>query len=255
MFSKMLLGALAFVSFFGGAEAMKLVPFSHSFAPTKSEGTIQYYLTNTSNETMAFEVAVFKREQDEKGNDKPLVKDESSFVVFPSKVVVGPKKTRIVKVKWIGNEEFTKNPGREQAFRVSFEQFFVSFDKKKKKKGVSITMKLRLLASLFMTPENAQEKIVVLSNCVKDGDVVIRVRNEGTKRILGKDIKTEVVVFGERKCLGEVLSSSDRDGSVLAGAERVFIVKKEKKTVSCKSVSGNNKTRSGSNEPVSSNRK
>lgn len=241
MFCKMLLGVLAFVSFFGGAEAMRLVPFSHSFAPTKSEGTIQYYLTNTSNETMAFEVTVYKREQDEKGNDKKLVKDEESFVVFPSKIVVGPKKTRIVKVKWVGNEEFAKNPGREQAFRVSFEQFFVDFDKKKKKKGVSVTMKLRLLASLFMTPDSAQEKIVVHSTCVKNGDVVIRVKNEGTRRVLGKNIKNEVVVFGEKRRLGEVLSSSDKDGSVLAGAERVFVIKKVNLITSCKTKSGTQK--------------
>ena len=90
------------------AEALTVVPFVHSFDPEdKNEKTFQYYVENKTDDFLAFEISVFRRKMDKKGNDI-LEKDTESFMLRPSQIIIPPRSYRNVKVKWKGNDEFKK---------------------------------------------------------------------------------------------------------------------------------------------------
>ncbi len=217
--------SLFFICCLSETFAMKIVPFVHSFAPVKGESTIQYFLTNNSSEKMAFEVLIFKRKQNIKGEDV-LEKDDESFVVFPSQVIIPGNSSRSIKVKWVGNKEFEKNPQKEQAFRVSFEQFHIDFKNKRQKiKGASLEIKLRMLASLYMTPKGAAPNLKIVSVTKKTNEIyVIRVKNEGNSRISTNAMTNTVVVFGKERQFKDVISKNDINSVVMPQSESEFIV-------------------------------
>jgi fimbrial chaperone protein len=202
-------------SFLLELHALEVVPFIHSFAPVKGEDTIVYYVTNKLDECVAFEVSVFSRAQDENSADI-LEKDEDSFAVYPSQIIIPPHGRQSVKVKWLGNEKFKKNKAIEQAFRVRFEQFHVDTEQKRrsKKLGATIVISFRIFTSLYMTPESAKEKIEIISN----NGAVIEIKNTGTKRI---SIDKASIMVGDKN-LKDILAENDKKAVLLPGAKRKF---------------------------------
>ncbi|MDR0406877.1 MAG: fimbria/pilus periplasmic chaperone [Holosporales bacterium] len=204
--------------------AMGVIPFVHSFNPGK--GNVQYSLTNSNSEPIAFEVRIFKRKHNMKGEDI-LEKDTNSFTVFPSQVIVPGNSSRNVKVKWIGNKDFQNNSNQEQAFRVAFEQFHISLDKKKPKNGATLDIRLRVLASLYMTPAGAQERFKVVSVKENGNGYSIRVKNEGTAHGSTDKLDADVSVFGKKYALKNILRKEDQGTVILAGGEREYVVTQE----------------------------
>jgi P pilus assembly chaperone PapD len=218
---------------------MKVMPFIHSFAPVKGEKVIQYSLTNDGDRPVAFEIIIFRRNQNIKGEDI-LQKDEESFTIFPSQVIIPGHGTRNIRVKWIGNGDFEKNPRREQAFRVLFDQFHIDFKQKKpRKSGAALNIKLRMLASLYMTPKNARKSLTVTSVKEKmiNGEkvAVIRMKNDGASRCSVGEINPELRLFGRKCFLGDIIGKGDRDCIIISGCEREFIVKEA--TVKARAIS------------------
>jgi fimbrial chaperone protein len=198
--------------------ALEIMPFIHSFDPETKESAFQYYVTNKGNSLLAFEISVFIRTQ-ENGVDI-LTKDDDSFAVFPSQIIIPPHTKRTVKVRWLGNENYKRNKNMEQAFRVCFDQFPINMTPKKQpreqSRGASIVISLKIMSSLYMTPEGAAEKLELVS-ISKDGSVMT-VRNVGTKRasINKMTIKIKGIY------LKDLLGKGGRDTVILAGATREF---------------------------------
>jgi len=204
------------------AGALTVVPFVHSFDPEdKNEKTFQYYVENKTDNFLAFEISVFRRKLDRKGNDI-LERDTESFLVRPSQIIIPPRSYRNVKVKWKGNKEFEKNPGKEQAFRVVMTQFPVNLSRKKEKEQqASIQVVYVIKTSLYATPKTAKSDLKIVS---KEGNVIV-LKNEGNRRA---ELRRSNLMIDNEK-ITDLVESSDVDTVVMAGDIREYTKKKKTK--------------------------
>ena len=195
--------------------ALKVVPFVHSFNPEdRNESSFQYYIENSTDDYMAFEISIFKRRLDRNGQDI-LEKDDESFTIYPRQIIIPPHSHRSVKVQWKGNKEFTANPNLEQAFRVRMEQFPINKDQKKApRKTANIQVTYEIKASLYATPKDAKEHLTI----VKSDSKTIVIRNSGTKR--GEPITSNLNVNGTK--IVDLISQDESHSVVMPHSERVY---------------------------------
>jgi hypothetical protein len=196
-------------------------PFSHSFVPSESGNVVQYTVTNGFAHPVAFEVRVYKRKQDKKGNDVLEPVDPKKIVIMPRHLILGPYAKRNFKLKYKG-----RDPLIEESYRVMITHHDINFDKEEEKKVSGIKFKLQAGASLHVTPAGAKpviEVVSVISSSVS-GKLVfsINVRNRGNKRAKIKELRNPVKIFGDTYELCDVLKKEDKEGVILAGAERIF---------------------------------
>ena len=206
-----------FVSVFSAVlntEALTVVPFIHSFDPqNNNEKSFQYYVENKTDDFLAFEISVFRRKLDKKGNDM-LERDTDSFLVRPSQIIIPPHTYRNVKVKWRGNDEFKKNPNKEQAFRVMMSQFPVNLNKKEEKNQTTIQVVYEIKASLYATPKNAKPDLKIVSENTK----AIVLKNDGNRRAELK--KSNLVIRGKK--ITELVKPDDVDTVIMAKSSREY---------------------------------
>lgn len=200
--------------------ALEVVPFVHSFDPVQDGNSFQFYITNKTNDIIAFEVSAFSRKHNERG-EEALEKDDESFVIFPSQIIIPPQTQRTVKVKWIGNRLYEKNKNIEQAFRVLFDQFPVNLHTKKLLAAVngpstSVDIRFRVLTSLYITPKGASGHLEV----VKDTGTNIVIKNTGTKRISISEDTQNITVNGKK--LKDIVDKNQLETVILAGETRIF---------------------------------
>lgn len=208
---------------FFNAKALTVVPFVHSFDPkNNNEKTFQYYIGNKTGDFLAFEISVFRRKLDKRGNDI-LERDKKSFMLTPTQIIIPPHSQRSIKVKWRGNEEFKKNPNMEQAFRVVMSQFPVNLNKKQKKNQASIQVVYEIKASLYATPKDAKPDLKLAYENAK----VIALKNDGNKRAEIKD--SNLIIRG--KNITDFVKRGDLDTVVMPGNIREYT----KKSISTKS--------------------
>lgn len=213
--------------------AVRISPFVDAFDPTtdpndhvtEKKKEFTYFITNKMNETIAFEVTVFRRLVDKDGNEK-LIKDEDSFAVFPSQLIIAPHKERVVKLRWIGNKDFEKNPRREQSFRVSIKQFHINLNPfQKKKRGSSVEIGIQAMTSLYMTPGSSRADPVITKIQILPNELArVSVENRGTRRIDYNCIKTEISLQKYKGPLLKILPDNDKDGAIQPGETHEFVI-------------------------------
>ena len=218
---RMLMLAAGLCSYVSYSNAMNIEPFTHSFVP--AEKTTQYTLQNKNDIAIAFEITICRRAYDLIGKES-LTKDENSFVVFPTQVIIPAKSSRRIKVKWIGNDEFQKNPKCEQAYRVIFDQYYINLDEKQKKqKGACLEVRLQMIASLYMTPKGAVENLQVDNvKQISSSKFKVTLCNLGTKRAFAEQCKASAMFAGKRFNIADVLNKKDYKEIIMAGSKREF---------------------------------
>jgi len=132
------------------------MPMSYSIEGGGKNNTALFTVQNDSSEPLAIQLEVKLRKMDLLGIEKhPETED---FLVFPDQLILGPKKRRVIKVKWLRGE--VKDV--ERAFRLIAEQLPIDV-KKNKRSGSDIKILLRYVAALYVTPKDKITKIVVES--------------------------------------------------------------------------------------------
>lgn len=218
---------------------VSVIPFIHSFdSDEKGEQTTQYYIGNDSDDFMAFMLTIHRRHQKSDGSDI-LEKDENSFVVMPSQIIIPPHTQRTVKVRWMGNKEYRDNPKIEQAYRLCIDQFpikmklekvakkgkngddkeqlVLKMPKEKKKKGMAqIQVSYKIWTSLYATPKDSASDMVVERTDAQS----ITIKNKGTRHGELKEIRN---VMCDGRPLETWFDAADLEKVVLAGASRRFI--------------------------------
>lgn len=217
-------------------QGLRVCPFVYQIDPgmdeqhsdshgNKFEREFELFVTNNMDRTIAFEASVFRRFTDKNGKET-LEKDDDSFQLFPQQLIIPPHAERTIKVRWIGNDEYKKNPNIEQAFRISLEQFYIKLGKEKKKRerGASVDVKLRVLTSLYVTPHKSQAKILVKNVSINGGKATIKIVNNGTRhQSLGR-VETNISLRGKEYALCDLINKGDRDSSIQPGEERTISV-------------------------------
>lgn len=212
--------------------SIQISPFIYSFDPTndaedksvEKKNEFTYSITNRMDETIAFEVTVFRRYVDRNGNER-LEKDDDSFTVFPSQLIIAPHKMRVVKLRWLGNEELKKNPHKEQAFRVQIKQFHINLNPfQKKKRGSSVEFNIQVMTSLYMTPGLSKANPIVTNvQILPNGLAKISVINKGNRHVSFKGLKNEVSLPDYKGPLFKILDA-EREGAIQPGQNYEFVV-------------------------------
>lgn len=205
--------------------ALTIVPFVHSFDPKdNNKKTFQYCIENKTEDSLAFEITVFRRKLDKKGHDI-LEKDKDSFKLIPSQIIIPPHKQQSIKVKWKGNDEFYKNPNKEQAFRVVMSQFPVNLNKKKDKRQASIQVVYEIRCSLYATPKDAKPDLKVAYENAK----IIALKNDGNRRA---ELRKSTLVIRNKK-VTDLVKPEEIETVIMPGDIREYN-KREISTVQAK---------------------
>ena len=216
--------------------ALRVSPFVYDFDPTNDAQSEEnsgvekkkefvYNITNKANQSIAFDIVVYRRYTDKNGTEK-LVPDSDAFLVFPSQLIIKPHEERCVKLRWVGNKDFEKNPHQEQAFRVAIKQYRINLNPfKKEKKGSSVEFNLQVNTSLYMTPGKSKSlaKVIKIEK-FSNGLSRVYVRNDGNRRITYGMISAEISIPGYKGPLNKVLNRDSSEGSLQPGEVHEFVV-------------------------------
>lgn len=221
-------------------QAMRLVPFVHSMCLDDGEYVVEYELTNKMEQPLAFEIKIYLRKLDNNGYELQLDindKDTDSFVAFPAQIIMPAQSSRRIKLRWIDSKQKLV---KEKAYRVAFSQYTMDFIKKKNKNDkASLEIRLRVVASLYVTPKNAKSNLVVDGIMSSGENHIIVVKNNGTKRaILGKMDHIKVKINGEEYFLKDILNPTDLESAVLADQTKNLLVSSDQLSKAVKISSG-----------------
>ncbi|MDR3151464.1 MAG: hypothetical protein LBT67_01255 [Holosporaceae bacterium] len=212
------------------SNAIGVSPFSKSVVPSIDGNSVQYTLTNNFDHVIAFEIRIKVRRQKIDGTDDLTGPDDNVCTIYPRHIIVKPKSKRHCILKIVGGD-----PEKEKAYRVIFTQHNVNFSGAEANQAtIAMEIKLQAVASLYISPAEKIRKIRVVSveKQTTDGQdlFLIHVKNVGNTRVLTKDMKEIVLVFGKKLQIKELLAH--REGVVLAGSEVIYSVTQEDMTAS-----------------------
>ena len=197
-------------------------PMSQSIDLSENQKGTQYLIENSTSEPMAVELSVQERSMDSKGEE--TLTDTKEMMILPPQMIVPPGDKRTVRVNWIGKEA----PKSEKNFRVIAEQLDLDVNQKPKKKG-GVKMLLKYMATLYLTPKDADAKISIPEFTSTEKDLKLVIENTGNKH---KILQSPKIIF-EHDGKKTEFHSSDLKGvageNVLGNSKREFVVSTNKK--------------------------
>ncbi|MDO9183676.1 MAG: fimbria/pilus periplasmic chaperone [Bacteriovorax sp.] len=195
---------------------------SSSIGTKADEASSLYYLENDSEQPIAVQVSLARREMDLNGIEtNPKINNELS--VYPSQLIIPPNEKRSVKVAWVGKDK----PTKELAYRLIAEQLPIDLERNKNKKA-SIKVLLRYVAALYVK-DDVFNSDVILKNISKDNkQVSIEFENCGKKHQVLANLNLK---FSDEKKKKEIIFTADElrgmtGENILAESKRVFVFPK-----------------------------
>jgi fimbrial chaperone protein len=191
---------------------------SSSIEIKKNASSSLYFLENDSDQAIAVQVSLAKREMDINGvESNSKVSDE--LTVYPTQLIIPPNEKRSVKVSWMGSVV----PTKELAFRIIAEQLPIDLEKNKSKKA-SIKVLLRYVAALYVKAEDYNSDIKITEIKTNDKKVSIQVENNGKKHQVLANLNLKFIDDKNKKEV--LLEAADLKGmsgeNILADSKRVF---------------------------------
>ncbi|WPU63916.1 fimbrial biogenesis chaperone [Peredibacter starrii] len=202
--------------------------FSFTFSPMsqtidlgEKQKATQYLIENDSDQKMAIELSVKERAMNEKGEETLTATTE--MAIFPPQIIIQPGDKRTIRVSWTGKDI----PTAEKNFRVIAEQLDLKVDAKSKNKS-GVKMLMKYMATLYLTPEDAEEKLSITSFEKKGNEVSITIENSGNRHKILADPK--ITFANDNKKV--LLEKNDLIGiageNVLGNSKRIFVIKTTK---------------------------
>jgi fimbrial chaperone protein len=186
----LLLFALYFLTI-PSSHAFKLVPILMEFEPAGRGANRAFRLENDSNSTVAIEVSMLTREVNLDGveSNEPA---EDEFLVYPPQVLLGPKQTQTVRVRWLGDP----NPEKELAYRIVAEQLPVNLESEQRS-GARINVLIRYIGSVYIAPKGAKADVVLESavsktNAAGEAGIELIFHNRGTARAMLQELRLTI---------------------------------------------------------------
>lgn len=205
--------------------AFKFSPMSASIGVKGSDSSSLFYLENDSNQPIAIQVSLAKREMDINGVEtNSKIGDELN--VYPTQLIIPANEKRSVKVYWSGKEI----PLKEMAYRLIAEQLPIDLEKNKNKKA-SIKVLLRYVAALYVKAEDYSSEVSIKEIKTFDKKISIEVQNAGKKHQVLANLNLK---FLDEKKHKEILFKSEElkgmsGENVLANSSRIFSFPREGK--------------------------
>lgn len=211
---------LFFVVYISHATAFSFAPMSSTIGNSGAEAVITYTVSNDTDKKIAVTIKAMHRLIDANGAETTTPANES-FLIFPSRVVLNPMTSQLVKVQYRGPSAIL----REAAYRIVAEQLPVDFTKSD---GSAVNILLTYVAALYVSPSNALADVVVMdavgSEYQNKRGIVITLKNKGTKHAMIAEPIVQIrqgPIFVE---FAEEATSAINGQNILAGGERVFFL-------------------------------
>ncbi|MFA6236742.1 MAG: fimbria/pilus periplasmic chaperone [Bacteriovorax sp.] len=191
---------------------------SATLGTTSKDNSALFYLDNDSDQPIAVQVSLAKREMTLEGVELNS-KTSGEFILYPSQLIIPASEKRSVKVTWTGKEV----PSKELAYRLISEQLPIDLEKNKTKKA-SIKILLRYVAALYVGQEDFASAISVDEIKTADKKVLIQVINSGKKHQVLTNLNLKFINEKSKKEIllrGEDLKGMSGE-NVLAESKRLF---------------------------------
>ena len=110
--------------------AFELTPLSITIEPQGRNASAYIQVKNLHNYSKAIQVNMYTREPDlydEEANEEA----EDDFLVYPPQFILPPQSTKLVKISWIGENDFKK----ERTFRFIADELDVELNPEAEKKS------------------------------------------------------------------------------------------------------------------------
>lgn len=208
---------LAILLLFPFIFSFKFNPMSQEIELESGKKSVQFIAENETAENMAIEFSVKERKMDELGKED--LPDTKSISVFPPQLIIPPKEKRTIRVNWNGPMHIEK----ELPFRVIAEQLPLNVDAKKKASGIQMLM--RYMAALYVIPKGVESKLETTIRSSKVGELILSVKNTGKKHQILSKPTLVLSKSGKKWILKENDLKPLTGENVLAGSERIFILK------------------------------
>jgi fimbrial chaperone protein len=150
-----LLGLLVSVLVSGAALAFQLVPIIQDFEPSGRGANQTFQVENDRDEPVTVTIAMAVRKVDIDGKETNEATED--FTVFPTEVLLQPKSSRLVRVKWVGDPA----PKGELAYRIIAEE--TPLNMRRTTPGASLFLTIRYVGSVYVVPKSVRPDVVVAS--------------------------------------------------------------------------------------------
>lgn len=205
----------------------RLRPMRAELRPMGRDSSRAFHVSNGTDASIAVQMSVVAREIDEEGTEK-LTPAEKDFIIYPPQMIVKPKSSQVVRVKWIGDPK----PASELAYRLIAEQVAIPEAEGEATEGVRLHLLVRYGAPLYITPKGAKEAVVLQSVSQRaekeERQLVVVLENRGTTHANLVDLHLHVSAGKDAARTTVDLAPNDLKGmnteNVLAGHTRRFVL-------------------------------
>ena len=202
------------------AHAFKLSPIVMDFAPSGREANQSFRVENDSEQRVAIQISMLKRDMELDG--KEINSDgDNDFIVHPTQILLEPKSTQTIRIKWIGE----RNSDKELAYRIVAEQLPVNLTKEKQT-GAKIDILVRYLGSVYIVPKGAKSEVVLDSiseqQANETNQLIMVLHNRGSTHTVLRDLRFKFQAGGKTIELGPEELKGIAGENILAGKKRQF---------------------------------
>lgn len=201
---------VCFICFFSSvvnAGSFKVFPLKLVF--DSQQKTSLFRITNTDKAPVSVQLQAAVWSQDKDGED--IYSKTSDIIFFPKIVEVNAGEERVVRVAYKGNP----NKKFEQSYRLFAQEL-----PQKSKAGGALSFALRFSVPIFVSYPRAKAFPVVEPLDVENGNLLIQVRNEGSKHLVVSNIKVAAIDGSNN----EIHNFQVKGWYVLPKSQRVFSV-------------------------------
>ncbi len=135
------------------ASAFQFSPIEQVYEPSGANSQKTYTIVNDSEDQIAIQFSILQRDQASDGSE---IRDKASseFVISPSKVIVAPLTTYVLRVKYIGNSTVTY----EKAYRLVAKQMDYSQGKAQTTQSMFNFLYV-YIGSIYVTPSETVVRV------------------------------------------------------------------------------------------------
>lgn len=209
--------------FSASAFAFKFSPMSASIGIKNKDSSALFYLENDSDQPVAVQVSVAKREMDVNGVETNT-KIGNEISIFPTQLIIPANEKRSVKVSWNSKENGNAKLEKELAYRLIAEQLPINLEKAKNKK-TSIKVLLRYIAALYITDDDFSSDVKFNGVKRNENKLSFEFENVGKKHQVLANLHLKVSRDKNKKELE--LKPEDLKGmtgeNILASSKRFFV--------------------------------
>ena len=192
------------------AGAYQVAPMIYDLKPSGSGAATIIRVRNDGDKPLTIELEAEKRMFDENGVES-RTPAEDDFVLFPVQAVVQPGKTQAVRVQYVGKADLAQS----ETYLVTVRQVPIALPDRKES-GVQMVFNFSTMATIV--PEGAKPEVQLVSATREGKDMVLRLRNTGTRYA---NIGMAKIAVGGEALNGDDWRKALRSVWLLPGKDRV----------------------------------